>query len=503
MHSFIFYIFLVWLSCLSDLTVMCYKIPEVKLEVLQNGFRVSIPHEAGITSVIYNIEINEQCPLIYDLITAQRGNFWISEQNAKKLYVNDEIKINVVVQHNDGIFARTDIIDILQNFQLTFKTVKNGDQPVDACDFDAWNENAANVDNIDKRSITKVTLKNQQSSKSYEPNKLIFEENFNTLDNSIWSYDLYMHSNAIGDRSEEFTMFTNHEDHISVQNGSLLITPSISTRRQNETFDITGCNAPACYKNRTETCIYKKQKRRFYMYPPPVDSAKINTANAFSFTYGRIEVSAKLPEGDWLIPYIMLQPDQLNCNMRKQLRIAYATSKDLEKFRIRGGPVIVYGVPNPTKPTVHIFERTSHMSFQTGVNPNEYHNYTMVWTSNQIAMFVDGKKYGCIANNGEYTERYHIVLGVSAGGHLEYTQTTSQPWSNGRDSAVQQFHESFTQCCSRHVRDGVCTQEVCKRKQKGKKYCTEEEKSYVKRICSKPWGPQATMAINYVRVYAV
>lgn len=239
------------------------------------------------------------------------------------------------------------------------------------------------------------------------------------------------------------------------------------------------------------------------MFPPPVDSAKINTANVFSFTYGRIEVSAKLPEGDWLIPYIMLQPDQPNCSIRKQLRIAYATAKDLEKSRIRGGPVILYAAPNPTRPKVNFFERTSHMVFQTGVKPNEYHNYTMVWTSKQIAMYVDGKKYGCIPNNGEYTESYHIVLGVSAGGHLEYKHITSKPWINGVNSAVKQFQESFTECCARFGAEGECTDEKCLRKKKGKKYCTQEEMYYVKKICSKPWGLHAPMEINYVRVYAV
>lgn len=37
---------------------------------------------------------------------------------------------------------------------------------------------------------------------------------------------------------------------------------------------------------------------------PPVISAKIHTKNTFSFKYGRIEVIAKLSEGDWIYPGI-------------------------------------------------------------------------------------------------------------------------------------------------------------------------------------------------------
>jgi beta-glucanase (GH16 family) len=40
----------------------------------------------------------------------------------------------------------------------------------------------------------------------------------------------------------------------------------------------------------------------------PIQSAKITTAETFSFTYGRVEVRAKLPKGDWLWPAIWLLP---------------------------------------------------------------------------------------------------------------------------------------------------------------------------------------------------
>lgn len=35
---------------------------------------------------------------------------------------------------------------------------------------------------------------------------------------------------------------------------------------------------------------------------PPVTSGKVTTRNRFNFKYGRIDVRAKLPAGNWLIP---------------------------------------------------------------------------------------------------------------------------------------------------------------------------------------------------------
>lgn len=34
----------------------------------------------------------------------------------------------------------------------------------------------------------------------------------------------------------------------------------------------------------------------------PIQSARMVTSDSFSFTYGIVEVSAKMPKGDWLWP---------------------------------------------------------------------------------------------------------------------------------------------------------------------------------------------------------
>lgn len=40
----------------------------------------------------------------------------------------------------------------------------------------------------------------------------------------------------------------------------------------------------------------------------PVRSARLTTSKSFSFKYGRVEVIAKLPVGDWLWPAVWLLP---------------------------------------------------------------------------------------------------------------------------------------------------------------------------------------------------
>ena len=37
-------------------------------------------------------------------------------------------------------------------------------------------------------------------------------------------------------------------------------------------------------------------------YVNPIQSARVRTVNSFSFTYGKVDITAKMPTGDWLWP---------------------------------------------------------------------------------------------------------------------------------------------------------------------------------------------------------
>lgn len=45
----------------------------------------------------------------------------------------------------------------------------------------------------------------------------------------------------------------------------------------------------------------------------PVQSARVSTAGRFSVKYGRVEVEAKVPVGDWIWPAIWLMPEVSQC----------------------------------------------------------------------------------------------------------------------------------------------------------------------------------------------
>lgn len=49
-------------------------------------------------------------------------------------------------------------------------------------------------------------------------------------------------------------------------------------------------------------------------------SARVRTAESFSFRYGRVEVRAKLPRGDWLWPAIWMLPSNIDVRARTDVR---------------------------------------------------------------------------------------------------------------------------------------------------------------------------------------
>ena len=104
----------------------------------------------------------------------------------------------------------------------------------------------------------------------------------------------------------EFEQTTKTEENVYVQDGKLYIKPTLqdanlilSNNNLSLGADCTGtsfydCNAVT---NTTNGTIV-----------PPVKSGRINTNGTRSIRYGRVEVTATLPQGDWLWPAIWLLP---------------------------------------------------------------------------------------------------------------------------------------------------------------------------------------------------
>ncbi|KAF9447332.1 glycoside hydrolase family 16 protein [Macrolepiota fuliginosa MF-IS2] len=137
---------------------------------------------------------------------------------------------------------------------------------------------------------------------------LVLDEEFNgdTLDDSTWSRDIELGGFGNG----EFQMTTNENTNLYIQNSQLYIHPTLTTddipdlNLFSGNYTLQGCttnNHTAC-STRANTALGAVIN--------PIRSARINTKGKKSIKYGKVEIRAKLPRGDWLWPAVWMLPDQ-------------------------------------------------------------------------------------------------------------------------------------------------------------------------------------------------
>ncbi|CAM9699955.1 unnamed protein product [Ectocarpus fasciculatus] len=103
-------------------------------------------------------------------------------------------------------------------------------------------------------------------------------------------------------------MYGNNRTNSFVEDGKLFLQPTLTSDYMGEeqvsgvfptTFDMWGLvPADQCTSNMFYGCS-RASNLASRIAINPVMSARVRTAGTFSFRYGRMEVKAKLPKGDW------------------------------------------------------------------------------------------------------------------------------------------------------------------------------------------------------------
>ncbi|CAM9899428.1 unnamed protein product [Heterosigma akashiwo] len=159
--------------------------------------------------------------------------------------------------------------------------------------------------------------------------RLVFEDTFDYFNEDNWNIE----KNIAGGGNNEFQYYNDDERNIWANNGLLnikvhllcffprymltnysypfycffhaedVMTGNCEPFPECATFKVDDCNDP-----RFDGCE-KIGGSPAGSILNPITSARVNTKDKFSFQYGRVEVSARLPAGDWLWPAIWLLPE--------------------------------------------------------------------------------------------------------------------------------------------------------------------------------------------------
>ena len=206
---------------------------------------------------------------------------------------------------------------------------------------------------------------------------LVFADEFDTaatLDPAKWGYELgYI-------RNSEKQYYTSRSENVRAEGGNLVIEG-------------------------------RKEAYQGYGYT----SASINTLGRFEFTYGRVEVRAKLPTGNGAWPAVWM----LGTN---RAQVGWPTCGEIDIMENVGfDPLRIHGSVH-TAAYNHTIG-TQKTATVTIANPwEDFHVYSMEWYADHIDVFVDGQKYFTFRNEGTgarawpFDKPQYLLINLAIGG---------------------------------------------------------------------------------------
>ncbi|XP_046397638.1 beta-1,3-glucan-binding protein-like isoform X5 [Ischnura elegans] len=311
--------------------------------------------------------------------------------------------------------------------------------------------------------------------------RLIFEENFKEFDLRKWQHEITLS----GGRNWEFQLYDNNRTNSYVRNNMLVIKPTLTADRLGNDYFLfarelslqSGEPGEKCTNHYNHGC-YKRAFGASILNP--VQSARIRTHNSFSFKYGKVEIRAKMPTGDWIHTGIWLAPRynhygpwpasgiivlaegrgnghlmsadnrRIGANSRVDLGLQFAPFQ-MPSGRLSTTPLLAgrFATVQPTP------DEPGYAA--------DFHNYQMEWTPDYIKFSVDDRELGRVTPNvksgglwnfanfqtrvpgvenpwrygtklAPFDQEFYISIGVAVGGIAYFPDDAvnqpAKPWNN-------------------------------------------------------------------------
>ncbi|KAJ1022601.1 hypothetical protein NDA16_003590 [Ustilago loliicola] len=139
---------------------------------------------------------------------------------------------------------------------------------------------------------------------------LILDDDFsNGFNKSTWSHEVQLGSYGTG----SFDWTTDSEANTYVEDGKLYLVPTLTVQNfwapyfNLDGFKLDLAAAGNCTGKSESDCAAGNNFDEGRMVNP-VQSTRITTKKSYAIRYGKVEVRAKLPTGNWLWPAIWMMP---------------------------------------------------------------------------------------------------------------------------------------------------------------------------------------------------
>lgn len=146
-------------------------------------------------------------------------------------------------------------------------------------------------------------------------------------------------------------------------------------------------------------------------------SARIRTINKGDWKFGKIEVMAKLPEGQGIWPAIWMLPTE-------EVFGGWPKSGEIDIMELVGHqPSTVHGTVHFGKDWPENRQKSASYSLQDEKFPDNFHLFSIEWEEDEIRWYVDGEQFHTIQPEDldpetyPFNEEFHLILNLAIGGN--------------------------------------------------------------------------------------
>ena len=199
----------------------------------------------------------------------------------------------------------------------------------------------------------------------------------------------------IGGSNGEFDVTTGTDENIFIRDGQLVIKPTIQNESYISSTSVINLTADGtCTSSVTSDCVLSANLSAGDIVQP-VKSGRINTKNFAVIRYGRVDVTAKLAAGEWLLSQIMMYPalpyygvfpasGQMDIGTVRGNNYSYndGAGNQLLQSALHWGPDDTTDRWQLTSGTRDALHSTYHQ---------KYHTFGLEWTENYLFTWVDSR----------------------------------------------------------------------------------------------------------------
>lgn len=302
---------------------------------------------------------------------------------------------------------------------------------------------------------------------------LIFDDEFDKFNFKTWQHE----STLAGGGNWEFEWYVNNRTNSYVKNGVLYLLPTLTedaigyqTMVSGDVNIWGGSPADECTDNQFYGC--ERNAAGSGNFINPVRSARIRTVDSFAFQYGRVEVKAKLPKGDWMWPAIWMLPKYNEYGN-------WPASGEIDIMESRGNdPSYPAGGSNQFGSTLHWgidwannqYQKTHQTYTHSASLTDDFHVYGLYWDEDKLYTYFDNDSNKVLQldftqesffqragypsnyanpwvnepNSAPFNREFYLVLNVAVGGTNGYFPDGQggKPWSDTDPHSVNAFYNN-------------------------------------------------------------